>query len=97
MFKPTLTYLTTTHRQVRRHSTFVSKVMAQTISTGGMPSNSTKLTGRAFYESIGSPKYIVAPMVDRSEFVRPPSSLRTLRHMLTRSPGLETPHSLLPG
>ncbi|KAJ5578729.1 tRNA-dihydrouridine(16/17) synthase [Penicillium hispanicum] len=27
-----------------------------------------KLLGRQFYESIGSPKYIVAPMVDRSEF-----------------------------
>lgn len=27
-----------------------------------------KLTGRAFYESIGSPKYVVAPMVDQSEF-----------------------------
>ncbi|KAI9368755.1 hypothetical protein BJX61DRAFT_199843 [Aspergillus egyptiacus] len=27
-----------------------------------------KLHGRAFYENIGSPKYIVAPMVDRSEF-----------------------------
>ncbi|EXJ90732.1 tRNA-dihydrouridine synthase 1 [Capronia coronata CBS 617.96] len=27
-----------------------------------------KLTGRAFYEIIGSPKMIVAPMVDRSEF-----------------------------
>lgn len=31
-----------------------------------------KLHGRAFYESIGSPKYIVAPMVNQSEFVRPP-------------------------
>ncbi|KAK4106888.1 Dus-domain-containing protein [Parathielavia hyrcaniae] len=27
-----------------------------------------KLHGRAFYESIGSPKYIIAPMVDQSEF-----------------------------
>ncbi|KAK2749986.1 hypothetical protein FQN55_002704 [Onygenales sp. PD_40] len=28
-----------------------------------------KLLGRAFYESLGSPKMILAPMVDRSEFV----------------------------
>lgn len=28
-----------------------------------------KLRGRAFYESIGSPKYVVAPMVAQSEFV----------------------------
>ncbi|KAH6661939.1 dihydrouridine synthase [Plectosphaerella plurivora] len=28
----------------------------------------SKLHGRAFYESIGSPKYIVAPMVNQSEF-----------------------------
>ncbi len=28
-----------------------------------------KLHGRAFYESIGSPKFILAPMVDQSEFV----------------------------
>lgn len=33
------------------------------------PAASTKLHGRAFYESIGSPKYIIAPMVDQSEFV----------------------------
>jgi hypothetical protein len=36
----------------------------------GLPrSTAQKLHGRAFYESIGSPKMIVAPMVDRSEFV----------------------------
>jgi tRNA-dihydrouridine synthase 1 len=28
-----------------------------------------KLHGRAFYESLGSPKVILAPMVDQSEFV----------------------------
>ncbi|KFY72788.1 hypothetical protein V499_07085 [Pseudogymnoascus sp. VKM F-103] len=28
----------------------------------------TKLHGRAFYESIGSPKFVLAPMVDQSEF-----------------------------
>lgn len=32
------------------------------------PAKRVKLTGRAFYESIGSPKVIVAPMVDRSEY-----------------------------
>ncbi|KAK8143390.1 hypothetical protein G3M48_007301 [Beauveria asiatica] len=31
-----------------------------------------KLHGRAFYESIGSPKFIVAPMVNQSEFVSAP-------------------------
>lgn len=31
-----------------------------------------KLHGRAFYESIGSPRYIIAPMVDASEFVSLP-------------------------
>ena len=35
-----------------------------------LPSKRVKLTGRAFYESIGSPTMILAPMVDQSEFVR---------------------------
>lgn len=33
------------------------------------PSTKGKLRGRAFYESIGSPKLILAPMVEQSEFV----------------------------
>ncbi|KFY12625.1 hypothetical protein V492_03765, partial [Pseudogymnoascus sp. VKM F-4246] len=43
--------------------------------TEGMPTPTTadvpkptKLHGRAFYESIGSPKFVLAPMVDQSEF-----------------------------
>lgn len=39
-------------------------VLAGDLSAAPKP----KLHGRAFYESIGSPKVIVAPMVDRSEF-----------------------------
>lgn len=33
------------------------------------PTMRTSMTGRAFYESIGSPKMVLAPMVDQSEFV----------------------------
>ncbi|KAH8595762.1 dihydrouridine synthase-domain-containing protein [Bisporella sp. PMI_857] len=33
-----------------------------------VPSSIKKLHGRAFYESIGSPKFVLAPMVDQSEF-----------------------------
>lgn len=33
------------------------------------PPGRRKLFGRAFYESIGSPKLVLAPMVDQSEFV----------------------------
>jgi hypothetical protein len=39
------------------------------ISAEKMCTTPEKLTGRAFYESIGSPKMVLAPMVDRSEFV----------------------------
>ena len=74
-----------------------SKVMAQTTSAGTGLSPPAKLKGRAFYESIGSPKYIIAPMVDRSEFVRPSSLHPTLQLLLTPSPGLETAHSIVPG
>lgn len=35
-------------------------------STGGI---GAKLHGYAFYESIGRPKFVIAPMVDQSELV----------------------------
>lgn len=52
--------------------------MTTTAAATSMPGSDTngvtsgvkpKLHGRAFYESIGSPKFVVAPMVDQSEFV----------------------------
>ncbi|KAK2751068.1 hypothetical protein FQN57_000143 [Myotisia sp. PD_48] len=39
-----------------------------TPSSSANPQPKQKLFGRAFYESIGSPKMVMAPMVDRSEF-----------------------------
>jgi tRNA-dihydrouridine synthase 1 len=40
-----------------------------TSETNGELPKKTKLHGRAFYESLGSPKMILAPMVDQSEYV----------------------------
>ncbi|KFY94429.1 hypothetical protein V500_03277 [Pseudogymnoascus sp. VKM F-4518 (FW-2643)] len=39
-----------------------------TDTTAAEASKPTKLHGRAFYESLGSPKFVLAPMVDQSEF-----------------------------
>lgn len=38
-------------------------------SSSGTGAVTMKLTGRQLYEKMGCPKWIVAPMVDRSEFV----------------------------
>ena len=59
-------------------------------------SSRAKLHGRAFYESIGSPKLILAPMVDRSEFVStfPP---KQKPDNLTENLGMEIAHTVLPG
>ncbi|KAL0931875.1 tRNA-dihydrouridine(16/17) synthase [Colletotrichum truncatum] len=38
------------------------------LEAAAAPAAKPILRGRAFYESIGSPKYILAPMVDQSEF-----------------------------
>lgn len=45
-----------------------------TVQPSVQPEPKVKLHGRAFYESIGSPKHIIAPMVDQSEFVEYPLS-----------------------
>ncbi|KAI1478643.1 FMN-linked oxidoreductase [Daldinia eschscholtzii] len=42
--------------------------MASKTTNGTTTVSKTKLHGRAFYESLGSPKFVLAPMVDQSEF-----------------------------
>ncbi|CCU82659.1 tRNA-dihydrouridine synthase C [Blumeria hordei DH14] len=57
-------------------------------------SQTHKLHGRAFYESLGSPKFVLAPMVDQSEFVRINFNSKAWR-MLTRSYMTPSCHKLL--
>lgn len=54
-----------------------------------------KLHGRAFYESIGSPKFVLAPMVDQSEFVCRMPFLIVVQRILIMTIGLAHAHSLL--
>jgi hypothetical protein len=65
---PTASEPNQTHQQIIRQ-----QYGAPTIPSAMPPATlrKQKLFGRAFYESIGSPKKVVAPMVDQSEFVSP--------------------------
>lgn len=86
MSRATVTAALNVLRQLKRDF-FAARAMLQATLNGESHKFPEKLTGRAFYESIGSPTMIVAPMVDRSEFVRPPCNLQTklpqFEHLLT--------------
>lgn len=61
-----------------------------------LPNEQARLRGRAFYESIGSPKFVLAPMVDQSEFVLH-SSLRFSGIVTDISPGVAHAHQIIHG
>jgi hypothetical protein len=44
-------------------------MVEEAVSAPGTTIKHKKLHARAFYESLGSPKFVLAPMVDQSEFV----------------------------
>ena len=81
----------------------LSSASAPTLENGArqsilvQPSKHTKLHGRAFYNSIGCPKFVVAPMVDQSEFVwsRPLSSQFLITDALTGIVGMAYANQIL--
>ena len=62
---------------------------------GGTVFKPKKLHGRAFYESLGSPRFVLAPMVDQSEFVILPHVLSKDSLLIMLTTGMASPHSFL--
>ena len=54
-----------------------------------------KLVGREFYESIGSPKKVLAPMVGQSDFVRSKRQIVEDCRLTTRT-GMANAHTVFP-
>lgn len=69
----------------------ITTILVRPIMTASRP---PKLHGRAFYERLGSPKLILAPMVDRSDFVST-SLPNRWRRKLTSIPGVEGSHKII--
>lgn len=58
-----------TETQLETQEDVASVQLAQSNGAPHENGKRRKLHGRAFYESIGSPKLVLAPMVEQSEFV----------------------------